>query len=468
MVPARWATERDHRRLTMGPAVARVAAALGQPLMPWQRYVADVTGEVDAFGRYAYPLVVVSVPRQSGKTTLGLAQAVHRCLQGPDRRAWWTAQTGMDARDKWREFVDQLMASPLRSMVAGRPRKGNGGESLRFVNGSTFRPHPPTRDALHGKQSDHNDLDEAWAFDETTGADLFQAITPTQATRPGAQTVIWSTRGTRDSTWFHGLINRARAGEPGLALFDWGIPDDADPMNLDVVAAHHPALGLTITPDAVRAARVALGDKPAEFARAYGNRATGAGERVLPAPAWDAAGTLDPLPPGRPAFAAAVSRDGTVGAIVAAVAGPDGVPWCEVIEHRPGRAWLAPRLLEITSRHDAVGVAVDRKGPAAPVADALELAGLTLLPLAGPDYAAACQDVLDRVTATVPTLRHRRHAALDDAADVAGRRTVADGAWVWSRSASTGDICALEAMTLAAWAVARNPVPAEAPAVYFG
>jgi hypothetical protein len=39
---------------------------------------------------------------------------------------------------------------------------------------------------------------------------------------------------------------------------------------------------------------------------------------------------------------------------------------------------------------------------------------------------------------------------------------------VWSRAKSTGDVSALEAATLAAWAVLRNPPPAAAPFVLFG
>jgi hypothetical protein len=109
-------------------------------------------------------------------------------------------------------------------VLSGRPRRAAGSEALVFTNGSALRPHPPTRDGLHGEQSDHNDVDEAWAYDEVQGDGVLQAIEPTQATRPGAQTWIWSTRGDRNSTWFHGLINRAYSGEPGFALFDFGIP----------------------------------------------------------------------------------------------------------------------------------------------------------------------------------------------------------------------------------------------------
>ena len=55
----------------MGGAVAQVAKALGTPLMPWQRMVADVALELDpATGRLAYRQIGLTVPRQSGKTTL--------------------------------------------------------------------------------------------------------------------------------------------------------------------------------------------------------------------------------------------------------------------------------------------------------------------------------------------------------------------------------------------------------------
>jgi hypothetical protein len=464
-VPPRFATPRNPERKTMGGNVARTAALLGTPLMPWQQLVADIGGEVDDRGRFVHPFLIVTVPRQSGKTTLLLAQAVQRCLARPRQKAWHTAQTGQMARQKWRDLADTIMAGPAKQLAMGRPRRAAGSESLVFLTGSQLRPHPPTRDGLHGEQSDHNDIDEAWAYDEAQGDGVLQAIQPTQATRPGAQTWVWSTRGDRSSTWFHGLINRAYSGEPGVALFDFGIPDDADPMDLATIAAYHPAYGYTIDMSSLERARASL--PPGEFARAYGNRATGAGERVIPLEPWLAARTDEQLPPGRPAYGVAVAADGSAGAVAAAVLGPDGVPWVEIIEHRPGRSWLVDRVRGL--RDQGQGVAADRLGPAAPVVDQLELAGVEVLPLVRADYAAACQDLFDRVADPAgPRLRHRTHAALDDAADIAGKRLGGDGGWVWSRTRSAGDISALEAATLAAWAVLRNPAPAPAPLLYFG
>lgn len=468
MVP-RYATPRDHRFRTQGPNVARIARALGMVPMPWQLETWDVGGEVTPAGLYRWPLVVVSVPRQAGKTAGSQAQDIHRCLQGPNRRVWTTAQTGQDAADKFRELVATVMASPLRELVAGRPRLQNGSMALTFVNGSTLRPHPPTRDALHGKQSDHNDVDEGWAHSEEAGQDLFQAITPTQATRPGAQTWVWSTRGDASSAWFHGLVAAGARGEPGVCLIDYGIPADADPEDLEVIARHHPALGHTITRESLEAARVPFQDDPAGWARAYGNRASGGRVRIIPTTAWDAARTLEALPAGRPTFAVAVAEDGSAGTLGVCVRDAQDRPVLEVLEHRPGRAWLARAVLELESRGDGP-VAVRRRGPAGPVADALERAGVPIVDPTDTEYAAACQDLWDRLCdenattpdeagRTHPRALHRDSEDLDQAVDVAGRRRIGDGGWAWSHKHSLGDVSALEMGTLAAWASARAKEP---------
>jgi hypothetical protein len=465
-VPPRYATPRNPEARTTGPGVAKIMRALGMPAMPWQLYTHTVGGEVNACGRYVYPLVIVSVPRQSGKSASMLAKKVHRCLAAPDQRTWFTAQTGKDATDLYREFVGRLLRSPLAAYVHGKPAFRGGSECLTFINGSTLRPFAPGRDALHGKQSDDVDIDEGWKFDEVQGTDLFQAITPTQATRPGAQTWVWSTRGDALSVWFHRLVAEARAGAEGMALLDWGIPAGLEPT-VENVAAHHPAVGHTQSLESLQAAQVTMKNKPAEFARAFGNRETGGKERVIPLDRWEAARTVADLPAGVPAYGVAVyePRNGgdVSGALFAAVADDAGRPVLELLEHRPGRAWLAPAVLELVDRGQ--GVAVVRGGPAGPVADALELAGIELLELSSLDYANACQDLWDRLcdagaVADGPRLLHRDSEELDRGMDVAGRRFIGEGAWVWAAKDSTGDIATVAAATVAAWAVARAAPPA--------
>src|SRR5262245_60313361 len=151
----RWATPRTPERATYGEGVARFAEALGYPLMPWQRHVADVALEVDpSTGRLAYRTVIVTVPRQSGKTTLLLGVAAHRALGfGQQQNIVYSAQTGLDARKK---FVDDwlpvLERSPLAS--AFTKRLTNGQEQLRWRNGSRHSIAATTDTAVHGQTID--------------------------------------------------------------------------------------------------------------------------------------------------------------------------------------------------------------------------------------------------------------------------------------------------------------------------
>ncbi len=437
--------------------------------MPWQNAAGDLLGEVDDRGRFTHPTAVVSVPRQAGKTTLVGAVMVHRALTGPRRKIWYTAQTGKDARKRWLELVDSVLASRLHPLVT--VKRTNGSEGLLFANGSAITPFPPTEDALHGEQSDLVVIDEAWSFSEYEGDYLIQAIIPTQSTRPGAQTVIVSTRGTAESAWFHNYVARGRAGD-GVALVDYGLDDGADPEDLDAVAAAHPAYGHTMDRDSLIAGRSGM-TSPHQFARAYANRATGARERLIEPAALAAARhsaefdrSAVPL-----AFGAAVDLDRTETAIVAA-AEVDGVPVLEVIEQRAGTAWAAPRLAELVGRWSSVGLVVDPTGPSSTLYDAVDRAEIELVAFAGRDRTTADTDLLDRFRHTdpagdpAPLVGMIDHAGLSLALDIVTMRRIGDGL-AFSRRGSPGPIAVLEAASNALFALAHRPAVQAPPIMRF-
>lgn len=437
--------------------------------MPWQEWAADVIGEVDDQGLPRWPMVIISVPRQSGKTTLMLAACIHRMMTGKRKRVWSTAQTGQKARKKWLEAVEVIESDdfPLRPLF--RARKSQGAEQLAFLKGgSTFSPHPPTEDSLHGEQSDLNFVDEGWVFDDAEAQALMQAIVPTQATRPGAQTVIVSTMGSAASTWFHGLVDQAKQPNSGIALLEWGIDPGDDPTDLERVAACHPAYGHTISMDSLVQASLQLA--PSEFARAYGNLRTGARERFIPLPAWEQAASLDPIPADAPvAFGAAVDFERTETAI-AACAIVDGVPVIELVDRRPGTGWAADRICQLVERHHAPPPILDPVGPSGPLVDQLRMADIDVPQLGIRTLTAACADFLDRITRTdedgiaAPDVRIRPDSALDMAAELAEQRRVGD-AWAWERRRSAGSIAALEAATLALHAAIHRPAPPLKPMI---
>lgn len=467
MIQPRLATPRNFERKTYGRRVAATSALLHKPLIPWQRYVADVSGEVDGDGMLWYNTVILTLQRQGGKTALDLARNVQSCLMGPNRRAWYTAQSGQHASAKWREMSDTFTQAPRLKNFAKR-RLTNGSEALTFLNGSEFRPHPPTEDSLHSKQSDTNTVDEAWAFTELQGNQLLGAIQPTTATRRmvvGQQPQLWiiSTEGTVESTFFNPIVDAARQmADPRTAIFDFGIPEDADPTDLEEVARWHPGFGYLLDMPTLETAAKQL--PVGEFARAYGNRRTGAVERVIPADPWRNAAGIDGHEAAGPVcFGAAVGVDGVDTTIVAAqrVTPPLGAPYVLVSivrgGHQEGTWWALGRLKELSAKYGAP-VAIDRVGPSSSLFLDAKAAGLSMVELDTAKITAACQRTLAGITnPNGATWRYKPHHALDAAAELATRRWISDGAWVWGRRASVGSISALEAATLAAFGLDNMP-----------
>lgn len=475
----RYVTARNPSRATYGGHISAVAAALGWPLLPWQQYVADVAGEIDDDGTFFYSTVVITVQRQAGKTTLDTAAAIQNALLGSRRRLWYTAQTGQHASAKWREMVDDyFMQSPINGIA--KASYSNGAQALRFVNGSTFNPHPPTEDSLHSKQSDRNTIDEAWAFDSLQMQLLRGAIVPTTTTRrklTGHRPQLWimSTEGTQESEAFNTMLDDLRRHVPErTAFFDWGIPADiavpdaedtrAVKEFLDLCYHYHPGSHRLFEREDLDEFLKNLGLD--EFTRAYGNRRTGAISRVIPEADWrkSAADDLTPATDAPMCFGAAVGKDGTDSTITVTFRLDDGRKLTEVIRHGYGSSWVIDGLRKLCKDFDAP-VVIDSAGPSSDLyQQAVKDDEIQLLDITMKQYTGACSAVYNGVvhkaedgTKLDPIWLYRTHPALDDAADAAAKRSTGDAAWAWGRRASSGSISAIEAGTLSSWGVDNMP-----------
>lgn len=452
---------------THGGRVAALAEAKGKPLMPWQRRAIDVALEYyPDTGLYRYGTIVLTVPRQAGKTTLVGAWADYVCLSRRDARVWITMQNGKMA-DSWMRN-DHLPT--LR--VFGNPERGKSScpytKSLRAgevgplwkSNNSTFFTFPPKRDALHSKQSDLVIVSEAWAHSADTGAEIRQAVRPTMSTRPKAQLIVESTMGDDASVYFDGYVDLGIASltnpDSRVCIIDYGIPEDADAEDLDVIAAHHPALGHTISLQSLLDAREEFRSDPllggtAGWARAYGNRPTRSRVAAFPPGIWEAAGTERVDMPDRYGLAFDVNPAGTHVAVVSAWRGQDnkGRPRAFLEDHAEIPVREAAGYIAALAKARSVPVGYDTVGPAT-----LELAdqvakhrGVKLVGMATREFATSCaridREVLDG------TLAHFRQPTLNEAVSVAVRRNIMDGGFAWGRSKSTGNIAPLVAGTVA-------------------
>lgn len=460
----------------MGPAVAKLAAAMGTPLMPWQHRVVDTALEVDARGVYRYAGALITVPRQSGKTTLLRPVTLHRCLTIPRASTWLTAQTRNDARDTWEQTVEVIEMSPLGKLTAVRRTNGSEALTVKATRGR-FRVFAPGETALHGKTTHLVAVDEVWAFTLEDGAALDQAIIPTQVTVPGAQ--IWrvSTLGNGRSGWLRRMIDAERAklkaGEPSrIAFFDWGVPDDEDPSDVATVIRHHPAVGHTIGPEAIQSAYEMIGGG-AEFARAYGNVWVSTDTYVVVPAVWDRARLVDVVGTvgftGRVAFGVEVHADRSGAVIVAAGHTADGRQVLEVVDDKAGLGWVLDRLLELCRKYRPLAVVIDPYGPGRSVHAALTQQRRIRPPIhedytAG-DFVMACGELLDGLVDG--TVRHRSHAALDRSVEATAPRMVREQvAFSREMTADGGSPAALIAAALALYGLRHPPDRLPVPALH--
>jgi phage terminase large subunit-like protein len=284
--PPRWATPRTGRR-TKGPQVAAIARELGLPLLPWQRQVLNVALERSG-RRPAYRDVLISVPRQSGKSSLALSLIVWRLLSGPDHLVLYSAQNRVAARRKLlHTWWPRLARSPLADRFT--LFRGFGNESLTADTGSRLELLSATESAGHGETTSLVIIDEAWVHSDAT---VEQSVRPTMVTVGDAQLWAMSTAGTARSVWWREKLEAGRAAaqmrvDTGLATLEWAADPGADATSEATWWSCMPALGRLADVDTVRQDLASMGVK--EFRRAYCNLwpdEADTGWAVLPRELW--------------------------------------------------------------------------------------------------------------------------------------------------------------------------------------
>ncbi|MFJ3394008.1 hypothetical protein [Leifsonia aquatica] len=475
--PARYMPARDRSYQTEGHEIARVARLLGFELMPWQRRVVDVATEYRIIGPgesendrhlgkrgYRYYEVIITVPRQSGKTTLMAPVRLHRLMTRAGLSAWSTAQTGKDAGKRMRDMITIVGASALRPMF--KPRFSLGSEGLSLpANGSTLTRFAPKPDAIHGETPLYIDYDEFWKYSGELGTALMGAVKPSQVTvRQLSQLWFVSTMGTAASGFMNEQVERGRTGEAGVCYVEYSMPDGLDPYDPQTWWTFHPALGNTIG-ESDLAADISL--PYAEWMRAYMNRQTMTADSLIEAEAFAAlAYDFEGETPTRSevviAYEVAAGNESAV--IYGVWRDAAGNPCAHVIHAAPGTVWLAD-LVELLAREwKPRAIAADDGGETRAITDDLKRRGVEVYVTGPRDFGTACIALLTAARDD-KTFRHDGSKTLALAVMHAVLRPMGDS-WRFSRKDSTGPIAALIACAVGLWAYDHQEAPLPAPFVY--
>jgi hypothetical protein len=440
-----------HRGLHMRPIVG---------LRPWQAHALDRAFEHDGDGKLLWQTVILSAPRQTGKSYVERVACdwrIHAApLIGEPQDVLHLAHKLVAAQEVWRP------AARYEATQGARVRWANGEQMIELGDGSRWLIQAANDGAGVAFSLSMVLVDEAWRVARHI---VDAAVGPTMAEAEQPQLWLVSTAGTSASDLMLTYRSLAMGDlDPGpdssILILEWSAPPDED-TDLD-----DPRVWRAASPhwDERREARVRKARGEADewqFRQQWLNQWIPAMSKPLfDASAWAANTWRAAFPDGPVGFGVDVAADRTRGVVVASCGGV-----VEVVEDRPGVAWLAGRVRELVERWRPVGVVLDVSGPAVTVAEELSLdvdVADVLMPLNGHDASSACMTCFDAILqgAVVGT---ETSSAL--AAAVASARQRRYGqSWTFARDAPNG--CVMIAAACAVWACDHAPAEVEASSIW--
>ena len=255
MSEPRFATKRSPERPTLGHEVAAIADELGQPLMPWQRQVADVALELLPDGQPAYREIVVLVPRQNGKSTLTLCLMVQRCLRWPGQpRRVYSAQTGADSGRKLADdWFPMVRRSPSWAGVKGVARAA-GHQSITFKSGGRGPTcSPATKAPASAARSTSASSMRHSSTSMTAGRQPCCRQWPRGRARNSSSSLRRAPthRATSAARWTQAAVPVADDERSGTCYFEWSADEAADPDSPATWRQANPAIGYTIDEETI-------------------------------------------------------------------------------------------------------------------------------------------------------------------------------------------------------------------------
>lgn len=185
----RLATEplrRLNRSTSRGYELADFAEkVVGEPLLPWQRWLAIRGLELDPAGGYRFRVVLALCGRQSGKSLLQKITTLWKLYADGAELALGVAQDLTTARHHLRLADRAVLASP--DLAAERVKLAGtiGDERLVLTSGAEYKISASNRDAGRGLSVDHLVIDEVRTWRDW---DAWSALQATTRARPRAQT----------------------------------------------------------------------------------------------------------------------------------------------------------------------------------------------------------------------------------------------------------------------------------------
>lgn len=438
----------------------------GNPLSESQRITLRAALGERADGSWAAARVGDFGPRQgTGKSDKIAARELAGLILFGERLIIHTAHEFPTANESFLRLVAVFENwDDLRKRVA-RIRYANGEQGIELLSGQRLKYRARTGGSGRGfAKADLIVYDEAQHLIREHVA----ASGPAKMANPNSQSWYAGSGGMSTSAMSWAMRRAALLGGGGRLAYTEATAERVEvvggkvrssvPDVEDVDAWYRaiPGLGRWVTEESVRDLLGDLG--PEMFAREVlcvwdAEAGTESGDVIVDPLVW-AALTVGNKAPVAPTLSVEISLDRSRSTIGSAwMVG--GKPHLEVFEDGPGVEWVVPRLVELAVKYATAAVVVDASTEAGALIGALEEARLNVVAVKPGERVAACAGFFD--AATTGALSHNGDPVLAAALAAARWKDVGDGARVFSRRKSTGDIAALYAVTLALHGLSLAP-----------
>jgi hypothetical protein len=452
---------------TAWPRIEAKCAELGVTFDTWQQGVGSIALGKRKDGKYAATVggVVLSIPRQVGKTFLVGMIVIALCLLVPGLTILWTAHRTRTATKTFHTLKGMTERPKVKPHMLD-PRLSNGEQEIRFRNGSVIMFG--AREQGFGRGFDEIDVevfDEAQILSEKaledmvpatnqsrqgTGALLFFMGTPPRPGDPGDE--------------FTNRRNRAISGKSDSMVYvEFSADDEAKLDDRDQWRKANPSYPHRTSDESMMRMRENLTDDDSFRREALGIWPDATVSGVVPAATWSTLADPDAAPPSSPVFAVDVAPDRSSTCISTAGHRDDGKVQLATVEHKSGTGWVVDRLKALCEAHGGE-VVIDPGGAAGSLIAELERADVPLRLMRTRDVVQAFGMFVD--ACANDGLRHLGQPSLTSALAGAKKRDLTGGGSAWARQSVAVDITPLVAATNALWGVGTAETTAD-PDIYF-
>lgn len=439
------------------PSVRDRAQQMGLACDRWQDGVGRLALAKRADGLYAAGIggVVMSIPRQVGKTFLIALIVFALATLFPNQTIIWTAHRTRTHNETFKKMQGMAAKSKVAPYIDA-VRAANGEQEITFKNGS--RIMFGARESGFGRGFDEVDilvLDEAQILSEDAMSDMVPA---TNAAKNGLVFLMGTPPRPKDpGEVFTNLRRAGLDGDPDTLYIEFSAERGSNPDDRSQLAKANPSYPHRTSESSIQRMKKLLGSEENFLREAYGiwDEILAETKPINYARWLGLAVTADGVPDeGRKAFGVKFSVDGSEVALSVALRPVDGPIHVEAIRSEPmgsGTSWPIDFLAE--RRDTTAQIVIDGKSGSGALVNDLRDAGVRnkkLVIIPSLDQVVTAHSMMKQAI-DEGTLSHIAQHQLDKQVEHALKRKIGtSGGYGW-QAPDGGSVTLFEASTLAHW-----------------